>query len=89
MYSLVISVIIGVVMSASLGNYSQAIHNRYSEHNKLNLRSRDNDKTHNPEPLEERGRSNALETGRRLNPARAGNIVPNLPALKDEGFLAS
>ncbi|MGC8975167.1 MAG: hypothetical protein ACP5KB_03100, partial [Thermoprotei archaeon] len=50
MYSLVISVIIGVVMSASLGNYSQAIHNRYSEHNKLNLRSRDDDNIHNSEP---------------------------------------
>ncbi|MGC8975499.1 MAG: hypothetical protein ACP5KB_04795, partial [Thermoprotei archaeon] len=60
-------------------------HNRYSEHNKLNLRSRDNDKTHNPEPLEERG--NALETGRGLNPARAGNIVPNLLAIKGEGSL--
>ncbi len=73
-----------ILIYVSLGSHSQAIRNRYSEHNKLNLRSRDDDNTHNPESLEERGRGNAPETGRRLNPARAGNVAPNLPALRRE-----
>ncbi len=35
-----------------------------------------------PESLEERGRGNGRRPGPGLNPAKAGNVAPNLPALR-------